>query len=166
MQQAQNLKSRLFLNFRFAIQLVSDTLPPFRHQSTSAGERIRACSKLNKNEALVRHARTYRWEKCLSGSGDRLAPHRIPVVFDVYRAGAPSPRHSPIADTSADAPPSSAVAVNDTGRTDYRSCPRSCSSMPPLDGANIACKSRKNKEKSGGADGTRTRDPRRDRPVF
>jgi hypothetical protein len=56
-QQAQNLKSRLFLNFRFDIQLVSDTLPPNRHQSTSAGERIRACSKLNKNEALVRHAR-------------------------------------------------------------------------------------------------------------
>jgi hypothetical protein len=58
MQQAQNLKSRLFLNFRFAIQLVSDTLPPHRYRGTSTGVRIRGCSNLNNSPSAARRART------------------------------------------------------------------------------------------------------------
>jgi hypothetical protein len=56
-QQAQNLKPRLFLNSRFFAQLVWDTLPPHRYRGTSPGVRIRGCSNLNNSPNACR-ART------------------------------------------------------------------------------------------------------------
>jgi hypothetical protein len=77
-QQAQNLKPRLFLNFRFVIQLVSDTLPPYRHRSTSTGGRIHACSKLNNSPSAVCRARTDRENTSADMSTNQLCVEYTP----------------------------------------------------------------------------------------